>query len=87
MPKSPEFTPAEIQRIRALWDGGATARQLGQAYSRAAETMARIGRRETYTHVPEGEGVQAPLPSTLVGPSEEDAAASLERLLGELKES
>ena len=72
MAKSPEFSPEEVRRIRQLWDEGQTARSLARLYGRAAETMARIGRRETYAHVGEIEAPRA------------GAEESLRRLLEEL---
>lgn len=76
MSKPPSFTPEEIQAIRHRWDHGATARELGIAYGRSAETMARIGRRETWLQVPEV-GARKPMP--------EEADASLARLRAALE--
>lgn len=70
------LTPAEVLNIRALWDANKhTARGIAAMYGCAAETIARIGRRETWAWLPEGE----PSP-----PSAEEAAASLNRLMEEL---
>ena len=71
MPKRP-LTPAEVLTIRQLWDAGKhTARGIAQMYGCAAETVARIGRRETWIWLGSG---TAP-------PSVEEASASLERVL------
>lgn len=79
MPKEP-FTAAEVAQVRALWDSGKhTARSIAAMYGCAAETVARIGRRETWAWLPEGQGSAAP--------SSGEAAASLDRLLEELKDS
>ena len=78
MPREP-FTAAEVVNIRQLWDSGKyTARGIAQLHGCAAETIARIGRRETWAWLPEG--AAGP-------PSSEEAAASLDRLLDELKNS
>jgi hypothetical protein len=76
MPEKRQLTPAEVLSIREKWDTGRfTARGIAQVYGCAAETVARIGRRETWAWLSE----------TPVSPGE-DAAASLERVLAELKD-
>ena len=77
-PTHSAFSEEEILTIRQAWDAGATARELGQAYGRAAETMARIGRRETWAHIPEG-GKRA------VVQASPEAEASLARLQAALE--
>lgn len=77
-PDRKQFTPAEVLHIRGLWDSGRfTAREIALMYGKAAETIARIGRRETYAWLPEGQGA-AESPT-------EGASESLERILNELK--
>jgi hypothetical protein len=72
-----QLTPAEVLAIRAKWDTGRfTARGIAQVYGCAAETVARIGRRETWAWLSEEAATQP----------REDAAASLERVLAELKD-
>lgn len=58
--KLPELTKEEVYRIRELWDQGEiTAGELGRFYKRNAETIRRIGRRDTHTSLPErGEALQ-----------------------------
>lgn len=74
MTKNAAFSPEEVRAIRRAWESGQTARSIAQAYGCAAETVARIGRRETYVHVED-----------LVREKGTDAEASLARLLGELE--
>lgn len=99
MPRT-ELTPAEVLRIRQLWDTGRyTARGIAQVYGCAAETVARIGRRETWAWLSEqGEaelssadpadrrsGKDSPAAST-ASHSASEAAASLDRLMAELEQ-
>lgn len=73
------FLPAEILAIRAQWDAQTiNVREWCQVHGCSAETIRRIGRRETYVHI--GEGL-AELP-TVAGedPAPGDLAASLSRL-------
>ncbi len=71
---APEFTVQEVHRIRSLFD----AKHSGPAIARlfptvGIETLRRIGRRETYRHVPE-----AIVDANVLA---DEAAASLERIM------
>ena len=84
-----QLSPAEVLHIRRLWDdkarNGATAASIARVYGCAAETVARIGRRETWAWLSESDDQRAEgVPALPVVPPDE-AAASLDRLLEEMK--
>lgn len=86
MPKRP-LTPAEVLAIRRMCDSGTyTARSIARLYGCAAETVARIGRRETWAWLSEAPAEHSSEEDRRVAslPQGEDASASLERLMKEL---
>lgn len=83
--KNAQLSEAQVLGIREMLDKGeATARELAQVHGVSAETIRRIGRRETWGWLQEGMPPPSPLAETPLPPataeSEAKAQASFARL-------
>lgn len=75
---SPVFTPTEVRRIRAEHDAGTLdAKAWAASKVCSAETVRKVGRRETYNSVPDGEQLETAGDLEL---SAEEVEASFKRL-------